>query len=617
MFVKKWLSAALAAIMMLTVLASCSGERGTTSKAGNNENTGVRYNENNELLYLPEDVGEPDNPIVTMLIAPGPTDDWWASEVQWREDAYGLELKYDSSTWNEREMKWISAYVSGTPYDIFNSVNFPTTAVKGLIQPLDDILPVNDERYFVAASKWQGKTYGVKPIDQYSEGAYSCSGVYGVFFNKDLFEENGETLPSELWERGEWDFQHFYDAAKNLTLDTDRDGKTDTLGVTNYVNTLYTVANGASTVTITDTNIELTWNTPAYIEGLEWMIKMQPYQKVATDMFYSGKAAMFVERIAYAKNMNDPESDKYLNFEYDWVPYPKGPSGYGYSGFAGIGSDTWTCYIGTNAKNVEGAKMFICADIARGKFSDTSKDYAKEGITDEILARVKQMTEQGSEVIDLYAKIGSMENKIWDFWGSVPQLGAKGAIEKFTNTFQKEIDTLLETKVVTEQAPFKSPGTLDFEDGNTVLKEVYEGTLSVTDKADEVISGSKSLKIQLKPDNDYGPVAVTTKDNFSMPYGGQYKITFRAKAVGGTAKPQGTLVVALRPFGSLETKDDSETLGGWNPVDLSDGQVHDFELMINVLDFYDDLQLFLIGNTDESAPDLAIIIDDLAIEEIK
>ncbi len=617
MFVKKWLSAALAVTMMLTALASCSGDRGTTSKAGNNENTGVRYNENNELLYLPEDVGEPGNPIVTMLIAPGPTDDWWASEVQWREDAYGLELKYDSSTWNEREMKWISAYVSGTPYDIFNSVNFPTTAVKGLIQPLDDILPVNDERYFVVASKWQGKTYGVKPIDQYSEGAYSCGGVYGVFFNKDMFEENGVTLPSELWERGEWDFQHFYDAAKMLTMDTDRDGKTDTLGVTNYVNTLYTVANGASTVSITDTNIELTWNTPAYIEGLEWMIKMRPYQKVATDMFYSGKAAMFVERISYAKNMNDPESDKYLNFEYDWVPYPKGPSGYGYSGFAGIGSDTWTCYIGTNAKNVEGAKMFICADIARGKFSDTSKDYAKEGITDEILARVKQMTEQGPEVIDLYAKIGSMGDKIWNFWGSVPQLGAKGAIEKFTNTFQKEIDTLLETKAITEDTPFKTLGTVDFEDGKNPLKDVNGGMLSITDNADEVISGSKSLKVQLSANVSYGPYAITTAENYHFAYGGQYKVSFKAKAVNGTAAAEGPLVVSLRPSASAETGDDSVSLGGWNPVDLSDGQVHEFELMFNVMEFYDDLQLFLIGGTGAENPNLAIIIDDLTIEEIK
>ena len=77
------------------------------------------------------------------------------------------------------------------------------------------------------------------------------------------------------------------------------------------------------------------------------------------------------------------------------------------------------------------------------------------------------------------------------------------------------------------------------------------------------------------------------------------------------------MVVSLRPSASAETGDDSVSLGGWNPVDLSDGQVHEFELMFNVMEFYDDLQLFLIGGTGAENPNLAIIIDDLTIEEIK
>ena len=72
----------------------------------------------------------------------------------------------------------------------------------------------------------------------------------------------------------------------------------------------------------------------------------------------------------------------------------------------------------------------------------------------------------------------------------------------------------------------------------------------------------------------------------------------------------------MRPSGSLETGDTTVSLGGWNSIDLSDGQVHEFEMMINVLDFYEDLQLFLIGSTGPDLPNLAIILDDFAVEEI-
>ncbi len=615
---KKTVCAILAFLMISASFASCGGKKnpaGTVSKLQTGEvvnlNAGIRYNNKNELLFLPEDVGEINNPVVSIL-TPGLTDDWWDGEMQWRMDAYGIEVKPDNCTWNEREAKWISAYVAGTPYDVFYWINYPTTVLKGLVQPLDDLLPIDDERYFEGTGKWMGKTYGVRAKDQYAPGEiYNCSGVYGLFFNKGLFEDQGLELPSDLWDKGEWDFQHFYDAALALTLDYDRDGLIDQIGCTTWMYTMFTVANGAKTVGVTDDGIKLTWNDPKYVEGLEWLLKCAPYAKTMTDNWYAGKAGMYAERIVNSQFWADK-----VSFDWDWVPYPKGPSAYGYEGYAGPGTATLTCYIGTGSKNVEGAKVFICADLARSKFCEASLDKTYDHVTEEQINRCREMAEIGERIQDYSGSVGSIGDQMWKVWGAIKENGAKSTIDKFTPVLQKDIDLLMSTEVETDLMPSKYIANADFEDGVNPFKDVNGGMISITDNASEVISGSKSLKIQLSPNVEYGPYAITTSDNYHFAYGGKYKLTFKVKAVNGVAPPQGPLYVTMRPSGSLETGDTTVSLGGWNSIDLSDGQVHEFEMMINVLDFYEDLQLFLIGSTGPDLPNLAIILDDFAVEEI-
>ena len=75
--------------------------------------TGVRYDKDYNLLYKPEDVGTLSNPIVKGLVSPAPDDEWYAQEIGWKEEAYGLEYDMDVCAWGEREMKWVAAYVGG------------------------------------------------------------------------------------------------------------------------------------------------------------------------------------------------------------------------------------------------------------------------------------------------------------------------------------------------------------------------------------------------------------------------------------------------------------------------------------------------------------------------
>lgn len=86
------------ALTMLFSLAACGGGKNDVDDG----KTGVRLDSKGNLLYKPEDVGELANPVVTGLISPAPDDDWYAQEIGWKEEAYGLEYDYDVCAWEER-----------------------------------------------------------------------------------------------------------------------------------------------------------------------------------------------------------------------------------------------------------------------------------------------------------------------------------------------------------------------------------------------------------------------------------------------------------------------------------------------------------------------------------
>ncbi len=599
------------ALAMLFALAACNGDKPSV----NDGTTGVRLDSKGNLLYKPEDVGELANPRVTGLISPAPDDDWYAQEIGWKETAYGMEFDYDVCAWEERDMKWVSSFVSGDSYDIIHRMNFPTTVVKGLIEPLDDILPVDDERYFEKVHVWKGSTYGVQALAK-DYDFYDVSEVYGVWFNQDIFEDYGEKTPLEYWEDGEWTMENFINAAKNLTVDVDRDGVTDIYGITTWVQQMFTVANGASTITIEgDKGMTLSWNDPAYIRGLEYYLEAKDYigdVNDSTNAFIGGRAAMYVERIQHARTVSNSSPDSMVNFTSDWVPFPKGEHGEGYMGSISTGSESVS--IGKGSKNIEGAKVFICADLCKYDYVSTDGATGMRGVSDEIVERAR--TCEGKFTQDVYKSVGSLDTQMWSVWAAVELLGAGAAIERFTATFQKEIDKLLNETVVTEQPPFKSPGVVDFENDDTLFTEFYDGILSITEDPAEVINGSKSLKLALKAENAYGPVMVTSAEDYAMPIGYNYKISFKAKIVGGIGDAEGTFLVEFRPSADAQLMEGETKLVYYNPIDLTSGEVVDVEIEITVDDFYDDLQVVFIGCGSEEELDRAIIIDDFNIEQI-
>ena len=405
----------------------------------NPENTtGVRYDKDYNLLYKPEDVGELSNPVVRGLIAPDPGEAWYNQEYAWKEKAYGIEYDLDICAWDEREMKLVASFVGGTPYDVLTRVRFPTVVVKGLLEPLDEYLPIEDERYFEQRYVWDGHVYGMRTKS--TNYTYrDCGELYGIWYNADLFEENGLTAPLELWEKGEWTIEAMIEAAEALTYDKDRDGTNDVYGYNSHATQLYTIANGAKTVEFNaNGGIDLTWNTPEYIRGLEYYISMAPFstEKIS---FTSGAIGMYGERIQNAGILSPTSPNRKVNFEAVWVPFPKGADGYGVMGSISLGSEL-VC-IGKGAKNIEGAKVWICADICKFDYVRAEDASMMVGVDDATLQRA--LSCEPYIVTDYFSTIGTMQQIMYKTLSEVKTLGPKAAIEKFTPQMQDQIDKAL------------------------------------------------------------------------------------------------------------------------------------------------------------------------------
>ena len=400
--------------------------------------TGVRYDKDYNLLYKPEDVGELSNPIVRGLLTPAPTDEWYAQEYAWKEEAYGIEYDMDVCAWAERDMKLVASYVGGTAYDVLTRVNFPTVVVKGLLEPLDEYLPIEDERYFEPRYVWNGHTYGMRTKS--TNYTYrDCGELYGVWYNANLFEDNGLETPLELWEKGEWTIEKMIELAEQLTYDVDRDGINDVFGYNSWAKQLFTIGNGASTVEfVKGEGVSLTWDTPAYIHGLEYIVQMAPYSTGKVE-FITGNVAMYGERIQCARYYSPTSPFNQANFEAVWVPFPKGKDGYGVMGSISLGSEL-VC-IGKGAKNIEGAKVWICADICKFDYVDPSNASMMIGVDDETLQRA--LSCEPYIMTDYHTSIGNMQGLMYKVWDELIVLGPKAAIEKYTHKMQEQIDIVM------------------------------------------------------------------------------------------------------------------------------------------------------------------------------
>ncbi len=164
--------------------------------------------------------------------------------------------------------------------------------IEPLIKQTPDFNLQDFDPHLVKLCRYQGRLYS---LPRYTS-------VYALFYNQDLFDEAGVKYPDQ---QNPWDWDAYLKTAKQLTRDTNHDGKTDTWGcvIDFWEARMYPWLwqNGADVFNHDRTKCTL--DTPRAIEAVKFVRDLRHVHRVtpptdtnersqALDMFTQGNIAM-------------------------------------------------------------------------------------------------------------------------------------------------------------------------------------------------------------------------------------------------------------------------------------------------------------------------------------
>ena len=221
---------------------------------------------------------------------------------------------------------------AGTAGDMFRHLvqgGVGKYASRGLFLPIDDIIAAEGfdlSPFFeqgLDSASFGGKLYAT-PVNGHS-------GVSGLYYIPELFQEAGIDVPGD-----DWEYEDLIDASVKLTQDTDGDGKTDQWGlwVPPWYESYMTPLRRHGGWPFNDDATESTWLDPKSVAGMQhyhdlwYKYKVCPVDNTwafKQDHVGSAKLAMIQSGLWESKYAGDivPEG-----FTFKLAPGVKGPSGY-------------------------------------------------------------------------------------------------------------------------------------------------------------------------------------------------------------------------------------------------------------------------------------------------
>lgn len=321
------------------------------------------------------------------------------------EKTYGVKVNVKAVAWGDMLSTAVGMVNNGESVDLVqaNNQTFPVYPARNMLLPIADYVDVNDPLYLdtaTSAFSFAGTPYAV--------GAVATPVV--IYYNVDMFENNGVDTPRDLYEAGEWTWEAFRKVAMDLTYDSDNDGQDDVYGFgfwdTDY--THFLASNGTVDLIYNeDGTISTGYLTEA---GIEAMTFMQNAYTVDKYMFASASGDSFIEsfkngKLAMTMEYGFAYAGQALNgafdFEVDWVPMPRGPKMDVNTGLCSLSG--WG--IGVTSANPTAAANFIkmsCEMEAAYNEKNTVAAYGEEA--------VKEMNELAARSV--FVSIGI--DKYWD-----------------------------------------------------------------------------------------------------------------------------------------------------------------------------------------------------------
>ncbi len=359
------------------------------------------------------------------------------------EKTYGATVKFTVYGWQEYQARIIQMVGAGSPPDITPMFDQQYLGYVGqkIITSVENYVDMKDpvwDKELCSLYNWGGTMYGVSTA--------SDLGVFGIYYNKDMFEENDVEDPYEQYKKGQWTFENFRKAAKELTVF--KDGNRTQTGFACWKWDILVMANGGTGIQLGDKNtISITLGKTNEIKAFELIQQMQledksfDYAMASKDNYFqAGRIAMISERPGY--------SSLYYKGKFDvgWVPLPKGPD---------VSGEIAPCIVRAwaiprGAKNPEGGMAWIYSGIQYQKKHANDADVKKnQADLWPVEANRKAYEDYMSRAKLLTSFIGGCNNwdksTRWGFWEEifVKNTPPATAVTKHQNELQYEIDQVL------------------------------------------------------------------------------------------------------------------------------------------------------------------------------
>lgn len=224
--------------------------------------------------------------------------------------------------------KLSTSFAAGNPPDVFliNYRRYGQFASQNVLEPLGD--------YLAKSSTLNASDYYTQSMQAFTyNGTLQCIpqniSSLAVYYNKNLFTQNNVPLPT-----ANWTWQNFVDAAKQLTKDTNGDGKPDVYGMAADTQLIrvapFVWQNGGEIVDNYDKPTRLTIDTPQAKEAFQWFVDLNQKHKVSPtkaeftaeaggDRFLHGTLGMWL-----ASRADTPTFRTIKDFTWDVAPLPAG-----------------------------------------------------------------------------------------------------------------------------------------------------------------------------------------------------------------------------------------------------------------------------------------------------
>ena len=388
-----------AALLMIGAFAGCDGG-GTESGASDGSDAS-----SNRVVELPKI--EVKNHTLKVLTHDAQTTE---RTLKTLEKAYGInDVQITTVAPAEKRTRLLNAVMSQDSFDIYWDDFAPTLITGGYVVPIEvdmslalwDEISASNEQYM-----WNGKRYYVVP----GFARYAC-----VYYNKSMFDEAGETYPTELFDKGEWDWNKMLELAETLTIDSNRDGTPEQygLGFDEPEHLLYTTGKHFYTF-MPDGTLRNNIQSPEVARAVAFNVKLLQSKTLvpsaARQTFGEGSVAMCIGHLWYASGYGK----LVRNDEIGVAPLPRDPDADDY--YTELEGDG--IYIPKNAPNKEGA----VAAMHAFRYTMLSKKYRESMLEKDIekgtwSEELQEQMEKSMTLKGVLRNWGTID--ITDHWGDL------------------------------------------------------------------------------------------------------------------------------------------------------------------------------------------------------